>query len=214
MRAKVTYRRGREIAREPHPSQQGAWIGEYAKPEDAELENDSLRDIVQTQRAISQWDGDEPSRQDVRATLRALSRAADDDARAAVRAIDGWTESLLVTAALQIFRKVHPQPAPVPDAVLRPEGWTPAQLRTAASLALRELDAESPVGGRPRMQARHVEFARTLRSYWLRTHAHASFSREFETPFARFAGDMFRRIGQDVSKRTLHRILTAAKRAG
>ena len=110
MRPKVTFRRRGRIAAEPHPSK-GAWIGEYAKPSDEHL-SPELRDIVQIWRCF--YDNTKPPEKDLRATLEALASIKDEDAQRAVRAMDGWTEAQLVTAALRAYKRKHPPPAPIP----------------------------------------------------------------------------------------------------
>src|SRR4051812_19707046 len=112
-RSKSTIRQRGRVRAEPHPSRVGAWIGEYAKPTDAKLPAD-LQDIVQTWRCFYD-DREMPARSDIRRTLRDLVSIGDDEARAAVLVMDGFTEAQLATAALRAYRREHPQPAAVPD---------------------------------------------------------------------------------------------------
>lgn len=212
MRPKVTFRRGRDIAKEAHPSG-AAWIDEHAKPQDADLESDTLREIVQSWRTQYALVAKLPGMQDVRATLEGLTTCSDEEALHAVRAIDGRTQALLATAALRVYRRRHPKPAAVPAQVVDVTRWGPAEILAYAILALRDMPRAD--GGRPKVQGRHADFARELLAYW-RHHrdAQPTLSRESETPFSRFAADMFRRVGYGLSHRQLHRILTAARQAG
>lgn len=212
MRPRITFRDGRRIANKPHWSRQGAWIGEYAKPEDDRLPSE-LRDIVQTWRAFYADAARVPRRQDLRATLRRLALITDEDAQRAVRAIDGWTSARLATASLKNYRQEYPAPAQVPGHVFDERSWSPKHIRALALSALDDLRYSA--GGRPRVQERDIQFVQVLLDYWQRTERRRpTFDRysRSSSRFVKFVEAAFLAVGRKVDVETLYpRVLVARK---
>jgi hypothetical protein len=204
MRKKITFLQRGRIANRPHLSQQGVWIRDHAK--DSELTAES-RELIETWRCIYEPSHATP-RQDMRATLEALARIGDDEARAAVGAIDLWTEASLATAALKmlkIYQQTHSQTASLPDGFFEIKAWSPAQIRAIAAFAIKDLRGSR--GGRPTTRRRDIAFARVLIGYWQRAGGEQS-------KLLKFAKSMFSRVGRDLKSSQLRALFLAARSMG
>jgi hypothetical protein len=213
--AKVTYRRRGKIAR-PAAAATAIWTEELAKASDAELAP-ALRELVQAWRAHYALLELKPPQQDIRATLEALSCIGNEDARIAAPAMDPWTQAWLATAALRVFRRKHGAKANIAFEGLNASSWAPQRLRSMAQIALTALP-RTP-GGRP-SRRKDLDIMRALLACWNRPlsgHVRPEelellrFVRRYGT-FARFAGDIFRRIGRQLGRSQLSALSAQAQR--
>lgn len=212
MRPKVTFRPGGRLAKEEHPSERAGWLAEYARPEDRSLPR-ALQDILQTWRLIFEERRTTPTRKDIRATLQALARISDAEAQRAVHALDANTAAELDAAALTVYLSKQKKPAQVPTRLFDQRAWTASQIRAFAAVALRAFARSESTGGRPRTRQRDIEFARVLLAYWRHTsRRRLTLTRDADTPFFKFARNMFRRVGRNAADASLFRILIAARK--
>lgn len=210
---KITFRRRGRAA--IHASRYGRWVSQEIGDEALPVE---LRELVQTWRTHHELVALGPGRQDLRATLRVLAGASDQEAAAAAGALDGWTEARLATAALRAFRRDRGIDAPIPPGELHAETWSAERIRVMAKSALEDLPPSS--GGRPSNRARDRDFMRALLVCWAGARAKNISTAQLGNrqvmdacrTFERFARAMFALIGRDLKSTQLRDLKAAVEK--
>lgn len=219
MRAKILHRPGGKLLRKPQPL--AGWLSDFAQPDDADLADD-LAEIILTfraQYAILR----RPSNQALKATLKDLVLAGDDDLLRIQKVVDDWVRPHLATASLLFHRKTHPQ-GDLPNGWCDIESWPLEFTRLMARDAMAKLARDRPKGGRRPLQKRDVQFGMALVRYWRSqgkrptVTAANSYNVDKESEFLSWAWQMFdragrRTAGQPLSPSRLAAILRQASRA-
>ncbi|HWW06173.1 hypothetical protein [Collimonas sp.] len=159
-------------------------------------------------RARSRYQAQPPSGQDMRETLRALSRTPDEAMPRSVANLDQGIKAAVTTAALKHFRQSNPA------AIFVGLGdVTPADIRVAAKAARRALPR---MDGRRNKAQRDEDFALELGQYWLKSGGNRltvtkKSDNAKNSAFLIWALDMFHSAGREISSDNLAPILRRVK---
>lgn len=212
-RAKVTFREGKKMRRKPQPLvwEAGEHSSDRQLKRDEENPNPRLAEIIQTAR--DNYAQSRTPSQDVRETLRALSKIDDEHAARAVRAMDDFTQAEFATAANRIWRRENGNAA-LPDDLFAFETWTPERIRNTAKEARKGM---RPQSGRASKASRDNDLAVALARWWIDDHGGPpSVTREKggrdASPFLLWAKDRFIDAGRSITADALAPILRKAIR--
>lgn len=174
----------------------GGWLGEYARPSDSEL-GQALGETLQHYRMLQRRWLDEPSRSDVRETLRRLARMTQAEAAERWADLDACTT---VEIDLQLYLQhveIHGKGAPYRKGMKHiKEG--PENIPDIAKHALDRLEEGISKGGRRETAHLSVELAAYLAAHWWRLNGTAPTVRIANydgTDFQVWAKAMFERAG-------------------
>lgn len=161
-------------------------IDEYAKPSDNELgrvivdefmtpdgvivtvaERSELAQLVINYRAGLWLHDDRPKRDEVRETLRRLSRMDQSRASSRWRGLDSAVKAEIDRACLMSFRSLN-GPNVLYSKALRYTRYGPENLPEVSALAMNSM--RHVRAGRPRITALAVAYAAALASYWFSEH--------------------------------------------
>ena len=142
------------------------WGDDYAKPSDVWGGFEAVGALVRLYRARLAQHVDRPMRDEVRETLRRLSRMPQAEAAPRWSNLDASVRAEITAAALQQFRREHgAEVVYAPGLPFQMHG--PDNLPELAALALENMGRIN--AGRPSITRLHVDFAADLATYWHET---------------------------------------------
>lgn len=171
--------------------------------DDVDLTDPVLAEIVQCWRSI--FDDGYPSRPDILATMKALTRLKDEAVPDAMDTLHTVVEAALIQAAMR--DGVTPMDACCPGA------WPPDRIRAVAKTAIASLPKTI---GRPSFRDSENQFADVLLTYWRTLGKQATITVESDTAqeseFLSWAFEVFQRVGRGRESSSLAKILRRATR--
>lgn len=179
----------------------GETIG--AALDNVDLVDPVLVEIIQGWRSI--FEDEYPSRQDIVATMKALTRLEDEAVPDAMDTLHNAVEAALIQTAIR--------EGMIPKDACSPGGWPPDRIRAMAKTAITALPTTI---GRPSFRDSENQFSDVLVSYWRALGWQATITVESDTTreseFLSWAFEMFRRVGRCRKSASLAKILRRATR--